>query len=129
MTSSYLDGLGNTAKRFIDDLSVTHPIGFLYSQAFTNRGATELVPATQGFITGNSTPTLLAAGFDTHVRAGLTYTTKTIQDTLYGGFVTCASCHEVHNTKNAAPDAGHNYNYFLYAKEEGSAICLSCHVK
>jgi hypothetical protein len=128
MTSSYTDGLGNTAKRFIDDLSVTHPIGFLYSAAFTARTATELVPASTGFIT-SPTATLLAAGFDTHSRGGLSYTTKTIQDTLYGGFMTCASCHEVHNTKNAAPDAGHNYNYFLYAKEEGSAICLSCHVK
>jgi hypothetical protein len=131
MTSSYTDGLGNTAKRYIDDLSVTHPIGFLYSAAFGLRGATELVPATTGFIepvTANTT-LLLAAGFDTHARTGITYTTKTINDTLYGGFLTCASCHEVHNTKNAAPDAGHSYNYFLYAKEEGSAICLSCHVK
>jgi len=128
MSSSYVDALGQTAKRYIDDLSVTHPIGFLYADAFTARGATELVPAATGFITEPSA-TLLAAGFNTNNRAALAKSTKTIADTLYGGFMTCASCHDVHNTVNAVPDAGHNYNYFLYAKEEGSAICLSCHVK
>jgi hypothetical protein len=124
MTSSYVDGLGNTAKRYIDDLTVTHPIGFLYGDAFTARGAAELVPAGTGFITSGIT-----TAFNTNDRTGLGYTTKTINDTLYGGMMTCASCHEVHNTLNAVPDAGHTYNYFLYAKEEGSAICLSCHVK
>ena len=123
MTSSYVDGLGNTAKRYIDDLTVTHPIGFLYSDAFSARGAAELVPETAGFINYPVT-----TAFDTNNRSGA-LTTKTIHDTLYGGMVTCASCHEVHNTVNAVPDAGHTYNYFLYAKEEGSAICLSCHVK
>jgi len=129
MTSSYVDALGNTAKRFIDDLSVTHPIGFQYSDAFTERGAAELVPATSGFIADGQSATLLASTFNTNVRGALGTTPKTINDTLYGGFMTCASCHDVHNTVNAAPDAGHNYNYFLYAQEEGSAICLSCHVK
>jgi hypothetical protein len=56
---------------------------------------------------------------------------KKIQDTLYGadGYMTCASCHDVHNTVNVTPASGHTYNYFLYAQEEGSAICLSCHIK
>jgi len=129
MTSSYVDALGNTAKRYIDDLSVTHPIGFQYSDAFTARGATELVPATTGFIADGQSATLLAAAFNTNVRGALATTPKKINDTLYGGFMTCASCHDVHNSVNAAPDAGHNYNYFLLAQEEGSAICLSCHVK
>jgi hypothetical protein len=128
MTSSYVDALGNTAKRYIDDLEVTHPIGFLYADAFTQRGATELVPSTSGFIADGQSAALLASTFDTKNR-GLTLTPKTIDDTLYGGFLTCASCHDVHNSVNASPDAGHTYNYFLYAQEEGSAICLSCHVK
>ena len=129
MTSSYVDALGNTAKRYIDDLSVTHPIGFQYSDAFTARGATELMPATTGFIADGNSATLLAATFNTNARGALPTGPKTINDTLYGGFMTCASCHDVHNSVNAAPDAGHNYNYFLLAQEEGSAICLSCHVK
>jgi hypothetical protein len=128
MTSSYLDGLGNTAKRYIDDLTVTHPIGFLYADAVTARPVGELVPATTGFIADGQSATLLSSAFNTNSRS-LTYTSKKINNTLYGGFVTCATCHEVHNTTNAAPQAPHTYNYFLQAQEEGSAICLSCHVK
>ena len=129
MSSSYVDALGNTAKRFIDDLSVTHPIGFLYSDAATTRGPGEIVPSSHGYIKDGQSATLLNSAFNTNNRGLLQETTKKISDTLYGGFMTCASCHDVHNTVNAAPDAGHNYNYFLYAQEEGSAICLSCHVK
>lgn len=111
----------NSTTRTITDLTVTHPIGFKYADAMTARGATELVPDTTGFLTSAVT-----AAFDTNTRAGATYTTKTIGDTMYNGYMTCASCHDVHNTVNAV---GTGYNYFIYAKEEGSAICLSCHVK
>jgi hypothetical protein len=128
MTSSYVDGLGNTALRYINDLSVTHPIGFLYADALLARPVGELIAPTSGFIADGQSAALLASTFNTNART-LTTTAKTINSTLYGGFVTCASCHEVHNTTNAAPTAPHTYNYFLQAQEEGSAICLSCHVK
>jgi hypothetical protein len=69
---------------------------------------------------------------------------KKIKDVLYGGTImTCASCHEVHNKENATQEAyngtnkyvgdngltGKAPNYFLWAKEKDSLICLSCHVK
>lgn len=127
MSSSYTDALSATNKRYIDDLSVTHPIGFQYADAEL-RGINEIVPQTTGFITAPTTE-LLAATFNTQSRGALATGSKKISDTLYGGFMTCASCHDVHNSVNASPDAGHTYNYFLYAKQEGSAICLSCHVK
>jgi hypothetical protein len=131
MSSHYTDVLGNNAKRFIDDLSVTHPIGFLYGDAETARNTValnpEIVPAATGKFITAPTATLMASTFDTKNRPAPDG--KKISDTLYGGYMTCASCHEVHNTNNAKPDAGHTYNYFLLAKEEGSAICLSCHIK
>jgi hypothetical protein len=127
MQSKYTDALGNVSKRFIDDLTVTHPIGFLYEDA-EKRGTNEIVPQTYGFIAG--TP---GNDWNTHIgspeRLAVGETSKKIKDTLYGGWMTCATCHEVHNTINAVPNGTHSYNYFLYAKEEGSAICLSCHVK
>lgn len=123
MDASYVDGLGNTAKRFIDDLTVTHPIGFTWTDAVAKR-PNELVSKELGFITNN-----VMGNFNSVTRTGMTYSTKLIKDTLYGDIMTCATCHDVHNTVNALPDAGHTYNYFLYAKEEGSAICLSCHIK
>jgi hypothetical protein len=126
MTATYTDALGNTANRFITDLTVTHPIGFKYSDAWTARGAKELVPSSSGFIAGD----IVASSWDTNTRGTLALSTKRIQDTLYGsdGYMTCASCHDVHNTLNVS-DSTNSYNYFLYAKEQGSAICLSCHVK
>ena len=127
MTASYIDALGNTAKRYIDDLAVTHPIGFKYNDAVTARntgGLTEIVTPDQKFLAN------IPANPDTHTRAGWTPGNKTIGDTLYGGYFTCASCHEVHNTQNAKPlNPANNYNYFLWAPEENSIICLSCHVK
>ena len=138
MSASYTDGLGNTAKRFITDLTVTHPIGFQYDQAQALRTSTEIVPSTSGFITGAINPVSWntqsrGAQGDTVnggvITAGTGTSAKKIKDTLYGGFMTCATCHDVHNSVNAKPAAGHSYNYFLYAPEEGSAICLSCHVK
>jgi len=110
----------------ITSLATTHPIGFLYADAVAARGLTELVPATSGFIEAGI-PT--NGTFNTNTRVGLTLSAKTIGDTLYGGFMTCASCHDVHNTVNAVPDIPGAYNYFLNAKQEQSAICLSCHVK
>jgi len=132
MTSSYVDGLGNTAKRFITDLTVTHPIGFLWADATVR---TDIVSNASYFIADNALGYNAGSnnsGFDTINRPGLTYNTsgKTIKDVLYSGYMTCATCHDVHNTVNASPASGTpSYNYFLYAQEEGSAICLSCHKK
>jgi hypothetical protein len=124
---------GNNA---ITDLSVTHPIGFLYADAVTNRNTTggiqevadpssfylRSVPITSGGASAmNTQPAQRAA-------TGFTYGTKRISDTLYSGYMTCASCHDVHNTNNVVGSVG-GYNYFLWAPEEGSAICLSCHIK
>jgi len=120
--------------RAITDLTVTHPIGFLYQDAYNARGSNELVSPTQKFLSDVPVDTG-AATLNTHTRAsGFTYGNKKISDTLYGGYVTCASCHEVHNTNNAtnAPavfNSAFTPNYFTWAPEKGSALCLSCHVK
>ncbi|MBJ6725484.1 cytochrome c3 family protein [Geomesophilobacter sediminis] len=139
MTASYTDALGATAKRYITDLTVTHPIGFQYDEAAAKRNniasagqaVAEIVESSHGFILGDLPD---AAVWNTQNRTGnsaVAETGKKIKDTLYGGFMTCATCHDVHNSVNQGPTAasGHSYNYFLYAKEEGSAICLSCHIK
>lgn len=140
MTASYTDALGKTAKRSITDLTVTHPIGFKWDEAVGARtDGNQLVDKTKGFIPDNQLnygTTAATANFDTNTRSGtvLSGGSKKIQDTLYQGYFTCASCHDVHNSVNAVPAdatkaAGNGYNYFLYAQEEGSAICLSCHIK
>ncbi|HEY6871690.1 MAG TPA: cytochrome C [Geobacteraceae bacterium] len=126
--------IDSASGRAWQDLTTTHPVGFLYSEALALRGTGELVDPSTG---AEFIDTVDASG----VRALNTYfgtnrlAAKKISDTLYSGRVTCASCHEVHNKDNAlnplasgAP-AGDARNYFLRASEERSAICLSCHIK
>jgi len=137
MTASYTDALGKQTNRFITDLTVTHPIGFLWDDAETARNngqdKAEIITKNHGFIKDASkiNPATWITDTDSATRLAAGMTSKKIQDTLYGGYMTCATCHDVHNSVNPGPVAGsgHSYNYFLYAQEEGSAICLSCHVK
>jgi hypothetical protein len=130
MTASYTDGLSTLTKRYIDNLQTTHPIGFLYDEAARVRTTAEIVPSDHGFIAADLPLGVQAQNFDTtYNKRSIAESAKKIKDTLYNGYMTCATCHDVHNTVNVKPSAGHDYNYFLYAKEEGSAICLSCHIK
>lgn len=120
-------------RSFVTNLAVTHPIGFKYSDAITARGLGELVPATDGFIAAPSA-SLNSTTFNTQSRGALAKSNVKIADTLYKApdgfsYMTCATCHDVHNTVNAKSDTGAVYNMFLRAREEGSAICLSCHIK
>lgn len=112
---------------YVRDMTITHPIGFKYADAVAARPG-ELVPVNTGFLQGNAA-LLTGQAFDTKNRASVGLSSTKISDTLYQGNVTCASCHEVHNTNNAKPETTGIYNYFLRAQEEGSAICLSCHIK
>lgn len=140
--------------KLTNDLSNTHPIGFDYLEAARIRnaaagngsatagGATEIVPADFGFATDvtyvstdNYADQLVYNTVTRNDVASGSTNFKLIKDVLYqGNIMTCATCHEVHNKENAKQDEytnnpGHAPNYFLYAKESKSLICLSCHVK
>jgi hypothetical protein len=121
--------LGGTAKRYIEDLTVTHPIGFLYADAVSHRN----ISGQPDEIATEADHFLSAVPPNTHTRSGGNAGLKKIGDVLYSGYFTCASCHDVHNTNNpanpVAQTGGTAPNYFLWAKEEGSIICLSCHIK
>jgi len=59
--------------------------------------------------------------------------TAPVQNSLeMGGYMTCATCHEVHNKRNVIQNVagdGATYNRLLRSKQQGSAICRSCHSK
>jgi hypothetical protein len=130
ITAHYTDALGHQANRYIQDLQTTHPIGFNYDQAAEKRTTAEIVPSDHGFIVGALPVGDAAKTWDTtYLKRSIPETTKKIKDTLYNGLMTCATCHDVHNTLNVDDGTSHSYNYFLYAQEAGSAICLSCHIK
>ena len=111
------------------DLSNDHPIGFDYLNV---AGATT-----------TNTPGNNAAGTgkDNYINpASTVYTnnpdaTMTIKSRLYvpsyaasKGVMTCASCHDVHNRKNA-DDPTLGLTYLVLAPQKDSALCLTCHIK
>jgi hypothetical protein len=128
------------------DLRNDHPIGFDYNAIRTYReaqstggmdalGNREIVSSDTTFA-DTVTPSTTELTYNTVTRFA---SGRKIKDALYeGNIMTCATCHEVHNKNNVQQDlfTGVNGsdntkrpNFFLYAKEKDSAICLSCHVK
>jgi predicted CXXCH cytochrome family protein len=105
ISSSKHTGTANASGRILigagGDLSNHHPIGFDYGTV---------------------------AAIDDEIRdAGNTLLGDnpyglTIDDLLYGGKMECASCHDVHNTKNTGTK-------FTWVADENSNLCLSCHAK
>ena len=109
-----------------------HPIGFDVAESATDVGifADTFSGRTWklGGVDGASSVAISAGLFDASgVGAGPFY-------------FTCATCHDVHNqdnvensVANGLGDAAHldevNGNYFVFAPQSGSQLCLSCHDK
>jgi hypothetical protein len=114
LTSDAFGGvaIGKTNDATNADFSNDHPIGFSYTDAqAADVGNGLFAAAGRQFINNTNNPTL------------------TIQDVLLNGeFMTCATCHDVHNKDNADNSTG-GMNYFVYAPQENSSLCLTCHNK
>jgi hypothetical protein len=153
--AAYLASINSGRASLGYDLTQTHPIGFNYVDIANRRNAlaTNSSKDSQGISVGSEIvdpENGFAYAIDTNAALG-TYNTvsrygaghRRIKDVLFKGTImTCASCHEVHNKENATQNdykstvvTGIKYsgttrpNYFLYAKQDQSLICLSCHVK
>jgi hypothetical protein len=124
-------GSGGIGAGTPGNLANDHPIGFDYDAAQTKDAQTggKLVP---GIRTSDNV-------FKT---VGVAASQIKIQDVLYEKtkgagkkYMTCATCHEVHNKDNVPQksaktgNADLGVNYFLYGSQAGSRICLSCHDK
>ena len=113
LTSDLFGGvaIGKTTDGTNADFSNDHPIGFSYLDAQAADVGGGLFPATRTFIGNSHNPTL-----------------KVSDVLLNGEFMTCATCHDVHNKDNADNAQG-GMNYFVYAPQEHSSLCLTCHNK
>jgi hypothetical protein len=112
-------------------LNRTHPIGFKLADAVTADLTSN--PASSGETGFNA-----GVGDGSAVYLGAKTATKTIASQLYNGYMTCATCHDVHNKDNATNaaagiDGDHpdtvNRNYLVFSPQSGSQLCLSCHNK
>ena len=98
------DAFGEIGVAFERSLMNDHPIGFDYNAVAALDA--EINPSSTQFIGG----------------------TKTIADVLYddgagNDVMTCATCHEVHNSPGAV-----DY-WFLYGEQQDSNFCRTCHLK
>ncbi len=97
------DAFGEIGVGLNGDLTNDHPIGFDYNDVAI--ADDEINPSTALFDGG-----------------------KTVADVLYddgfgGAIMTCASCHDVHNSAGVSDYA------FLYGNQAGSSFCITCHDK
>jgi hypothetical protein len=113
------------------DMTNDHPVGFSYGQAI---GAD--ATANGGYSQFNSPGTTLASlGLAGKAGTGIV-TVSNLLRAVAGGpsdLVTCASCHDVHNSAQVfTDDAGMNVkaqDYLLYVTQEDSGLCVTCHAK
>lgn len=102
------DAFGGAGVGMSSDLSNDHPIGFDYLKIVQSKPDDYKSPDAL-WNNGNGTVTVASC--------------------LYQGkYVTCATCHDMHNIKNVA-DPENSYNYFIYSRQKDSSLCLSCHLK
>ncbi len=116
------DSFGNAALAENASLSNDHPIGFVFDAI-----AGGLADGTPGGTTDKDNYIKNSAAKYTDNPD----TTMTIASRLYAGsqgsIMTCATCHDVHNKKNA--DDPSKTNYLLLSPNTDSKLCLSCHIK
>ena len=103
--SKHTGSVTTTGTRFAigeaGDLSNHHPIGFDYNEV---AAIDDEIRDSGNALLGNNPYGL------------------TIDDLLYGGKMECASCHDVHNTKNTGTK-------FTWVADTNSDLCFSCHLK
>lgn len=113
-TGAPADFLGSGTQ----DLRNDHPIGFNYDDVVDGtNGATQDLKIR---ISSTNVPALIPG----KTSIGM------IKDVLYKGkYMTCATCHDVHNTDGTKVAGGSMAKAFLRVNNEGSSLCLMCHDK
>jgi len=126
---TFISGAGVGAE---GGLSNDHPVGFDYAAVAV--GPTTLAPDAAAITAAKPTEDpWIRNPAAVYLQNNLNFT---IDDRLYPAsdgkkYMTCATCHDVHNRKNVytVADAGQVINYLVLAPQAGSALCLTCHIK
>jgi len=137
-------GAKNIAVGLGGNFGNDHPIGFDINQSIAADGNEDGTKSSASSTGKNGlVPNLLTATWKGTTNS---FSTRTIGQGMYqkpggGLYMTCASCHDVHNkdnSKNVDFEAAEGVNkhtdtlklnYFVYAPQAGSQLCLSCHDK
>ena len=102
-------------------LTNDHPIGFVYNDvaaASTTGIGTDTTGTKDNYIKRADSNLKFLGNADQNM---------TVEERLYKGYMTCATCHDVHNKKNS--DLTGVQNNLVLAPQSGSQLCLTCHIK
>jgi hypothetical protein len=122
-------GVGFTDANGNGGLANDHPVGFNYN-AVAAGDPTGLNPTKDSNKSGTD---LWIATSDAVYKNNLLG--LTVQERLYtykgASYMTCATCHDVHNRKNAykAGIANDGTNYLTLSPQANSDLCTTCHIK
>jgi hypothetical protein len=95
-----------------------HPIGFSMTDVLPGSGS------------GNEDIyNLLSLTATSKFQTGLTNTVNVLDRLYYGSYMTCATCHDVHNTLNKVSYQVGVANFLTLGTQKTSGICLSCHTQ
>jgi hypothetical protein len=127
--STWMGGAGVGAG--VAGLSNDHPVGFNYDTVATGPASGNPDGALINSSGAQEDPWIRQAS-DLLTYEGGPYSIK-VADRLFVDpsdgtrYMTCATCHDVHNKKNA--DLATSPNYLVLAPQKDSALCLTCHIK
>ena len=114
-------GVGAGDNKLTDD----HPLGFNYNEVAA--GPATGVPTSLA-VEAYEDPWIREAASGALLYAGNGFGMKVVDRLYQGQYMTCATCHDVHNRMNEDEPAA-SANYLVLAPQADSALCLTCHIK
>jgi hypothetical protein len=96
----------------------THPIGFAMTDVLPGSGSGR-----------EDNYNLLALNASSKFVTGLTDNVNVLDRLYFGAIMTCATCHDVHNTLNKVSYQPGVANFLTLGTQKNSGICLSCHTQ
>lgn len=117
-------GVGAGDNKLLDD----HPVGFNYNEVATGPAIGNPTPAEVGSRQGYQDPWIREATSSNLKYISNDYQVKVVDRLYQGQYMTCATCHDVHNKMNA-DDPAAIANYLVLSPQKDSALCLTCHIK
>jgi hypothetical protein len=116
-------GIGAGENKLLDD----HPIGFNYNEVAIGPAAGNPAGAIVFGREDYEDPWIREAATGV-LNYGDRYQVRVVDRLFQGQYMTCATCHDVHNKLNA-DDPAAAMNYLVLAPQRDSALCLTCHIK
>ena len=117
-------GIGSGDYKLLDD----HPVGFNYNQVAIGPAAGDPAWAEVNGRKDYEDPWIREAASGNLLYMSNSYSVRVV-DRLYRGiYMTCATCHDVHNKFNADSSTA-TANYLVLAPQKDSQLCRTCHIK